>query len=519
MNQGEGYWMDSRTKNSARNIVWGTVNKLITVLVPFVMRTLLIYILGIQYVGLSSLFTSILGVLSLAELGISGAMVFSMYKLAAEGDVKGISALLYFYKRCYIVIGIVILLIGMVLFPFLKFLIKGSYPSDINIHILYILYLFNTVISYFLFAYKGSILIAYQRKDVQINIVSVIVMLQYSAQIVLLVTTKNYYAYIGVTPILTILSNFLTSHYVDKMYPEISCQGTLSKEIKQNISRMVKGMFFQKIGGVVLSSVDNIVISGFLGLTILAMYSNYYIIILSLFGFLSIIMQSIIPSVGNAINTKSVKDNYKDYLKFNFIYMWIISWCTVSLLCIYQPFIGLWLGDELLLSDNLMILFVFYFFIHKWMDINYVYQEAVGLWWENRFVPLVAAIVNLVANIYLVQVIGLAGILISTIISILLIYNVGYVYVLYKFYFKKSPIDYLTKLFYYSAVTAIACFISYSVCNIFDERSMGTLLIKMLICIILPNLIFLVAYYRLKEYRSAKQFVLSFVSRYLSNRR
>ena len=168
-----------RTKNAVRNLVFGFINKMIIMLFPFVIRTIIIRELGAGYLGLGSLFTSILQVLNLAELGFSSAVVFCMYKPIAEKDSETICALLNLYKQIYRIIGIVILVIGLALTPFLPYLIKGTVPNGINIYILYYIYLFNTAITYFLFAYKSTLLVAHQRNDVVSNISSLTNILQY----------------------------------------------------------------------------------------------------------------------------------------------------------------------------------------------------------------------------------------------------------------------------------------------------------------------------------------------------
>ena len=185
-----------KLKNTKRNIIYGSINKIIMLLCPFIIRSIIIKKLGMDYVGLGSLFTSILQVLSLAELGFGSAIVYSMYKPIAEEDNKTLSALIYFYRRIYRIIGSIILVAGIAVMPLLKYIISGKYPADINIYILYLIYLVNTVASYFMYAYKQSILMAYQRNDVDSNISSIVNMVMYGLQIAALLLTRNYYTYI-----------------------------------------------------------------------------------------------------------------------------------------------------------------------------------------------------------------------------------------------------------------------------------------------------------------------------------
>ena len=156
----------AKTKNAVRNIFFGAVFKIITLLGPFIIRTMILWIMGSEYIGLNSLFTSILSFLSLAELGVGSALVYSMYKPIAEDDQDMICALLNLYRKMYRIIGMIILGVGLLLLPFLNKLVKGEAPADVNLYILYLIYLFNTVISYVMFAYKQSLLTAFQRSDI-----------------------------------------------------------------------------------------------------------------------------------------------------------------------------------------------------------------------------------------------------------------------------------------------------------------------------------------------------------------
>lgn len=507
----------SRTKNASRNIFWGTLNKLISIGIPFATRTVMIYTMGMKYVGLGSLFSSILQVLSFAELGIGGALVFSMYKPIAEGNDKEVCALLNFYRKTYRVIGLVILIFGLLIMPFLRHLIAGETPDDINIYILFSIYLLNSILGYFLFAYKQSLFTASQRVDMISKITMILHLISGIAQIIILLSIHNYYAFAFVIPIITCLSNICVGKLTDKYYPQYRCEGNINKDELKSIQKKVGGMVFQKLGGIILTSVDTIVISTFLGLTALAMYQNYYYIITSLFAFLSVIMQSIVSAVGNSIATETVEKNYNDFKKFNFIYMWIVSWSTTCLLCLYQPFMKVWVGEKNMLGIGMVFLFAMFFFGHKWCDMLFVYQEACGIWWETKFVPLSAAIVNLILNIILVQVIGLPGILISTIVAVVFIYDIGYAKVLFKTYFKtieRGILKYWGRQLFYLGISIVASTITLFICNRFIFSStIIKLITNFIICVFVPNVIFIISWHRLKEFHKTKEMLMKIVDK------
>ena len=255
---------NSRSKNVIRNLRSGLINKVLQIIFPFVIRFLIIQILGAEYLGLDSLFTSILQVLNLAELGFSSAITYSMYKPIVENDKKLICALLNLYKKIYRIVGAVVLLIGLIVIPFLKYLIEGSIP-DTNIYVLYGVYLFNTVLSYLLFAYRTSILNAHQRNDIVTNIQFVANFVQYSLQIVALTVFKNYYMFAGIMCLATILNNTLIFIATNRKYPQYVPDGEVSDSQKKDIRKRVFGLMVYKICSTTRNSLDSIFISSMVG--------------------------------------------------------------------------------------------------------------------------------------------------------------------------------------------------------------------------------------------------------------
>ncbi len=496
----------TRTQHTIRSILSGLVNRFVRLLSPFIIRTIIVRVLGEQYLGLSSLYVSILDVLNLTELGIGAAIVYSMYKPVAEEDTDKICRLLAFYRKCYHVIGFVVLGIGLVVLPFVPHLIEGEYPDTINIYYLYLIYLVNTVISYFMYAYKNALLSATQRTDVTNSASTVVGIIQFVLQAIALLVTYNYYWYAICLPIATVINNLLTAYLTSKLYPEYVCKGSIASEEKKGLFQNVKGLVYQKVGGVVLKSVDSVVISMFLGLAILARYENYILIINAIVSFLGILQSALIPSVGNSIVTEDKTKNLHDYRKLNFLMMIVCAWCSICLLCLFQPFMRLWMGEKRMLSDGMVVLFAIYFFIHHWMDMTYVYLEAAGLWWDRRYFTLVAAGVNLGSNLLLVNLIGLPGVLISTIISVLFVYDIADVHVLSKSYFddvtvkREQVVIQIRYLIKFLFIAAIILF----VCRLFSFGNVVTLIIRAAVCVtLLPFLLFL-AYRNEREFSEAK---------------
>ena len=413
---------DSKTKNSSRNLLYGICLKIYTLLVPFIIRTIIIKVLGMEYAGLNSLFVSVLQVLNIAELGVGSVMVYSMYKPIENGDTKSICALMRLYKIYYRIIGLVILCLGLIITPFIPRLINGKVPENINIYILYLLNLGATVLSYWLFAYKNSLFMAHQRNDVISKVTIVTNTIMYVLQISLLIILKNYYIYVILLLAMQILNNIIIARKAGVYYPDYKAMGRLDNDKIKKINGSIKDIFYSQLGLIVTTSVDSIVISAFLGLLPLAIYQNYYYILNAIIGFFLIFFQSCRASVGTNLITKSVEENFIDYKFITFIVVGALAFCVSCLLNMYQPFIELWVGQDNMLDYICVILFGIYLLVYELGIMIGVYKDSSGKWHADRFRPLLTALMNLITNIVLVNLIGIYGILISTIISFLCIY-------------------------------------------------------------------------------------------------
>lgn len=483
-----------RKKNSLRNVFFGSLNKIIGIFFPFLIRTIMVKTLGDEYLGLNSLFTSILQVLNLAELGFSSAVVFAMYKPIAENDSDTICALMVLYRKIYRVIGIVITIAGLAILPILKFFVKGGYPADINLYAIYLIYLGNTVISYEFFAYKGALLDAHQRTDIESKITIIANTGMYILQIVLLILCKNYYAYICIMPISTIIINLLRLRSVNKLYPDYKPKGKLDVKTQSEIFEKVKALFVYKIGNIVCNAMDNLVISSFLGLQVLAIYNNYYYIVSALFGFLMIYYNAIRAGLGNSLVLESKEKNYKDFCGLFFTQAWIVGWAAICMICLYQNFMILWMGRARLLPFLMVILFSVYFYAWKIHDIVHTYKDALGMWEQDKFRPLISGIVNLGGNLILVQFMGVYGIVVSTILTETIVTMFWAPPILYKNYFNRSIREYYTMLIKYTIINVCVGYVTFKICNILEENSLLTLISRGIICIVVPNLLFTIVY-------------------------
>lgn len=502
-----------RTKNASRNIMVGIILKIYQIIVPFAMRTAMIYLLGIEYLGLNSLFTSILQVLNLAELGVGSAMIFSMYKPIAEEDDKLICSLMNLYKLYYRIIGMVILVLGLILLPFIPNLIKGNIPSNINVYVLYVLNLLATVLSYWLFAYKNSILFAHQRTDITSKVVLATDSLKYGLQLLVLFIFHNYYYYIIVILLSQVFTNVITAYITDRMYPNYKARGDLSREAKREITHRIRDLFTSKIGMVIVNSADTIVISAFLGLTVLAVYQNYYFILTSVVGLVAVIFTSCTAGIGNSLVVESKEKNYRDLKKITFIIAWIAGFCSIALLCLYQPFMKIWIGEELMIDFTIVICLCVYYFIYEINALLNLYKDAGGIWHEDRFRPLVTALANLGLNLMMVHSMGLYGIILSTILSSLLIGMPWLLHNLFTVLFKMKAKEYIQRLLYYVVITVVIAVITYGVTMFIHGEGIIYLMYKAVLCFGIANGLFFVFYYHLEEFKDAKQVVMKIIKK------
>lgn len=498
----------SNVKNTTRNIFGGILNRLATIAVTFLSRTMLIYLLGAEYLGLDSLFTSILQMLNIAELGFSSAVVFNMYKPIAAHNTDQICALLKLYRKTYRVIGAVILIIGLALTPLLPYIIKGTIPNGLNLYLLYFIFLGNTVAGYWLFAYKKCLFSAHQRERMNSNINTAIISARLILQFVIIILFRNYYLYIILMPAATLLENLCINILTNKLYPDYVCRGELEKSVLHDIVTQIKGLMIQKMCQTSRNSMDNIIVSAFIGLTMVTIYGNYYSIMYAVRALTYCLAKAMSASVGNQIVTASPEKNHRDMLTFNFLYMWFAAIAASCLLNLYQPFMRLWVGKNLLLPDHIAVMFCIYFYSLCSIDIISVYATGVGLWWESRYQSIAEVLTNVILNIVLGKYYGVFGIVLATIISIAAIDLIYGSTIIYRHYFRKNSVFtfYFEQLKYVCATLLMAA-VSYAICEKITTGGMPGLILKALCTLLVSNFCLLLIYHRSLVFKNALRFV------------
>lgn len=493
----------TRTKNTMRNTLWGAVYRIVTLIGPFAIKTIIIKRLGLEYSGLSSLFTSILTVLNLANLGFSSSLVFTMYRAIAEEDNDSLCAMLNFYRKVYRIVGLAILGMGLVIMPFLPRLVTGYCPPDINLYTLFAIYLGETCLDYLMFAYNISIFSAYQRGDVSLKISTVRYCLQYVLQVVVLLVFENYYAYVIVLPLMVIPNNIANYIVARKMYPQITCRGKLDQDVKADIYKRVSTLFGHKVGSTVLVSVDSVIISSFLGLTKLSLYSNYSYILTAVNGLVEIITNGCLSGIGNKLITDSENENYELFNAMNYGWVALIGAAAACMICFYQPFIAaVWLGTEFLLNDKLMMLIVLYFFSWMFRIMLLTYRDAGGLWTKDWLKPYVGMAINIVGSILMVKYTGsIAGVLVPTIFVFFFVYFPWEAWAVMKYQFHRKLWEYIRRMLLYVALAFLGCVFCYGVCIFLSpENTVLSMFVRGIVIVLIYPSLWLVTTHKTNEF-------------------
>lgn len=431
--------MSVRVRNVKRNVYNGFLQRSIEILISFITRTFLIRMLGAEYTGVTGLFTSIFNVLNVAELGFSSAIAYELYKPLAEKNETAIKNLLAFYKKIYKIIGVIIIIGGTLVIPILPFLIKSGLPNDLNLYLVFVFQLIYTIIGYWFFAYKEVLISASQREDVIYKIDLCVVITQCVFQIFAVSVLKNYYYYILAMVFCALLRTCLIGYASKKMFPLLYSEGEIDVFVKNRIIKNVKGIAVGKINVVSRNAFDDMILSACTGLVAVTIYDNYYYIMRGVGYMTSIIKNSILASVGDSIVSESVQKNLRDFERFEYYYWWLSTLCSTVMMCVYQPFMRFWAGDELVASNGVMILFVLYFYISQMSHIRSAYANATGIWWKLRKISFAEMLCNLGLNFVLGFRFGMIGVLCATCITVLVFSVVFVTCVLFREYFKKSP--------------------------------------------------------------------------------
>jgi len=504
----------SRTKNSVKNLSYALIGQVIGFVVSFIARIFFIQVLGREYLGLNGLFTNVLTILSLAELGVGEAITFSLYKPLAENDTRKCTMLMQVYKKVYNIIGLAILILGISLIPLLPYIIKNM-PDIPYINLIYILFVVNTAVSYF-FSYKRNLIIADQKRYIATFYRYLAHFIFTFLEIIYLILFKNYIGYLIIMISATLADNIMVSRKADKMYKFLKNKEEipLDDESKKSIIKNTKAMMMHKVGGVIVNSTDNILLSMFVSLDSVGLYSNYFFVTNALNSITTHVFNSLTASVGNLFVTSDNKKAYSVFKDVYFLNYFMYSFIAVSLLCLFNPFIDLWVGKDYLFNFDVVIIIVINFYITGMRKSVLTFREASGLFYKDRWKSVFEAIINLVASIIFAIYFATFGVFLGTLVSSLTVCVWVEPLVLYKYGFKEKLRDYFKLYFMYLIITIFVCFLTYYLCSFIQYGRFISLILKGIICLIVPNIINILIFRNTEEYKYFKNLLKKIISRF-----
>lgn len=490
----------SRTKNSLKNIKYALFFQAASILVSFFTRRVFVQMLSQEYLGLNGTFANILSMLSLAELGVGSAITYSLYKPLAEKDEKQIAARMALFRRAYWTIGLTVALLGVCLTPFLAVLIRDL-PDIPNIHLIYFLFVLNTSLSYF-FSYKQSLIFADQRQYLATVCHRSLNILLQLAQALFLWFTKEYFIYLELQIGTTLLENLILSLIADRLYPYINANPheKIDPTAKAEIIKNTKAMMIHRVASIVVFGTDNLLISYFVGVVAVGLYSNYLMITSALTGIYGQLFSALTASVGNLGATADSKQVFAVFRRLNFAGSWLYGFSAVCLAVLLNPFIELWLGTDYLFSQDIVRLIVLNFYVTGMRQVVLTFRSAEGLYWYDRHKAIAESIVNLTVSAVLAVPFGVAGIFIGTFISTMTTCFWAEPVVLFKYglhtsvrpFFKDYAVNTVITLLTFSAV--------WYICEALPGTGLPLFIGKMMVCAVGGNVGFLLAYGRRDEF-------------------
>ncbi|MBQ7918156.1 MAG: hypothetical protein IJ310_05030 [Clostridia bacterium] len=499
----------SRKVNSVKSIVTSFVLNIVKILMQFLFRSVFIKFLSVEFLGVNSAITGLLNLLSVTELGISSAITFNLYKPIAENNIPKINAIMKLYRKFYTIIGFVVLGIGLLLMPFLKWLIADAGNINVDIYFVYVLALLGSVVSYF-YSYKNVLFMAYQQQY-KVNAINTITLfITMGIQISVIVLTRSFYSFLIAQCLVSIINMIATYLYATKVYPEINFnkEDKLDKETKDNIYKNVKGMVYHKLSYSVLQGSDSIIISSFIGATLLGVYSNYSLFITSIVSLFMLTVASLTGSIGNMIAEGDSKKSYSVYKLLKMGFFWVAGFCAISLFILLNPTIELWAKQGRWSTENIwtidtftIFVLVLNFYILTSRSITGSFREGIGDFYRDRYKSLFEALINVIVSLILVKPLGIAGVLIGTIVSCLCTSFWVDPYMVYKYHFKKPLWNHFKDFLFYTIIVLFAGVITYFVCGFISDGTIGLLIAKLSICLVVPNIIMFFCFMPTKEFR------------------
>lgn len=494
-----------RVKQAEKNIFFGYISNFIILILGFLQRDTFISVLGETLLGVNTLYADILSMLSLAELGIGTALNYSLYKPVASHDYEKIKSFMALYRKAYLAIAGVIAALGLLLTPFLPYLISAEERGDIsvrNLSVYYLIFLFNTVSTYFV-AYKYSLVNAEQRSYIQTNITTVTKIITVFAQIIVLRLTKNFLLFLLTQAVIELLQKIAVSMYFNRLYPYLQDKKVekLTKEETDIVVTKSKALMMHKIGDVARLQTDSIIITYFINVGSVGYVGNYNYVITYGANFINLIFNSVISGLGNLVATESEEKQYRVFKVYRFFACWMYGFAAVGFWFLLTPLVtGLWLDESWKLGQTVLTLILIDFYFKGGRTVLLNYKIAAGVFEQDKYLSLIQGAVNLVISIIGAKWIGLAGVYVGTVVSGILA-NLIRPVIIYRDCFSKSAWHYFRDSFKYIGTILGIVLILVPIRNIVLMRvNLPTFLLMALIITAVYNLFFLFFFHKTEEF-------------------
>lgn len=494
---------DSRTFKSTKNAVYAIICQAITLILSFITRALFIDYLSSTYLGLNGVFSNIISFLCLAELGVGNVLLYNLYGPIRNKDHKKVFQVLNLFKKYYKIISIIILTLGLLAIPIIPFILTGV-KFSIEILVIYLLFLCNTVCSY-LYAYKMAILTADQKNYIVSGVTVFTTILKEGLQIIVLIIFKNYYLFLIITIVTTILKNILLNIQSNKILSNYKIKEVeeMDKESKKKIFSDFKDIFMYKVANVAIYSTDNILISSLLsrGTVLVGIYSNYLLITEALNKLISAAFQAFTGSIGNLNSGKNTEKKYDIFNSLSFMAYWIYGVCCTCLLLLINPFINLFAGSEYIFSTIIVIIIIVAFYIDGTFIPVWIFRETAGIFKKSKRGVIILAITNIILSIILGKIFGIAGILGATVISRLFTTYWYEPYLIFSKYLNKSFKEYIFNNIKFLIKNLIVILITYSIFDNIVIASYFDFIIYGILIFVTANILLLILNFREFEFK------------------
>ena len=494
-----------RTSNSIRNITSMAFMSIAAIIIGLIAQNVFIKTLGTEYLGINGLFTSIVSMLALVELGLGSAIYYHLYKPVSKNDISKVRSIIDFYKKGYRLIALAVFALGLLFLPFLSAIVGNVNISE-SIYFIYLLFLIDAVASYLL-VYKRAVLYVDQNSHIISSVHLAYLLVLNALQIAILILTGNFYLYLIIKIVMRLAENVVLTLISNRKYPYLNggVSTKLDDTTKADIYKSIRGLSLHKVAGYIVLGTDSIIISLFLGVAVVGLYSNYLLVTTAILMLMSQAFAAITASVGNLLVDNNSRKSYEVYKKIRFINFWLACFATTSILVIMDSFITLWIGPQYLLPLGVLVAICINLYISLIRFTLYSYKEAAGIFYEDRFMPVVESIANLIFSIVFLKLFGLAGVFLGTACSTLILHLYSYPKFINKPLFKISNkqyyIDFFSKLMIVFFISAVTFILSRTVQI---SSTIYQFIFNIALCLILPSaLLYLLFrnYDELKYYR------------------